>query len=106
MSMLNEKRAEELLALTTKMIQAPSYSGQENLVVDVMKKFCDEHKFTDIHVDRYGNCICHIKGSKPGRSSLTAIWIRYLYRIRQNGITTHLALRLWTAGCTAAEPPI
>ena len=39
MSMLNEKRAEELLALTTKMIQAPSYSGQENLVVDVMKKF-------------------------------------------------------------------
>ena len=63
MSMLNEKRAEELLALTTKMIQAPSYSGQENLVVDVMKKFCDEHKFTDIHVDRYGNCICHIKGS-------------------------------------------
>lgn len=44
MSMLNEKRAEELLALTTKMIQAPSYSGQENLVVDVMKKFCDEHK--------------------------------------------------------------
>ena len=66
MSMLNEKRAEELLALTTKMIQAPSYSGQENLVVDVMKKFCDEHKFTDIHVDRYGNCICHIKGSKPG----------------------------------------
>ncbi len=42
MSMLNEKRAEELLALTTKMIQAPSYSGQENLVVDVMKKFCDE----------------------------------------------------------------
>ena len=28
MSMLNEKRAEELLALTTKMIQAPSYSGQ------------------------------------------------------------------------------
>ena len=66
MSMLNEKRAEELLALTTKMIQAPSYSGQENLVVDVMKKFCDEHKITDIHVDRYGNCICHIKGSKPG----------------------------------------
>jgi len=104
MSMLNEKRAEELLALTTKMIQAPSYSGQENLVVDVMKKFCDEHKFTDIHVDRYGNCICHIKGSKPGPKIL--IWIRYLYRIRQNGITTHLALRLWTAGCTAAEPPI
>ena len=66
MSMLNEKRAEELLALTTKMIQAPSYSGQENLVVDVMKKFCGEHKFTDIHVDRYGNCICHIKGMRPG----------------------------------------
>lgn len=107
MSMLNEKRAEELLALTTKMIQAPSYSGQENLVVDVMKKFCDEHKFTDIHVDRYGNCICHIRApNQVRRFSLTAIWIRYLYRIRPNGITIHLALRLWTAGCTAAEPPI
>ena len=66
MSMLNEKRAAELLDFTSKMIQAPSYSGQENLVVDVMKKFCEDHKFTDVHVDRYGNCICHIKGSKPG----------------------------------------
>ena len=66
MSMLNEKRKEELISLTQKMVQAPSYSGQENLVVNVMKKFCDEHKFTDIHVDKYGNCICHIKGSKPG----------------------------------------
>ena len=63
MSMLNEKRAEELLALTTKMIQAPSYSGQENLVVDVMKKFCDEHKFTDIHLDRYGYCFFHVNCS-------------------------------------------
>ena len=104
--MLNEKRAEELLALTTKMIQAPSYSGQENLVVDVMKKFCDEHKFTDIHVDRYGNCICHIKGSKPGPKILFDGHMDTVPVPDKNGITTHLVLRLWTAGCTAAEPPI
>ena len=35
MSMLNEKRAEELLALTTKMIQAPSYSGQELSLIHI-----------------------------------------------------------------------
>lgn len=66
MSMLTDKRTEELVSFTQKMIQAPSYSGQESKVVEEMKAFCNEHHFTDIHVDKYGNCICHIKGSKPG----------------------------------------
>lgn len=66
MALLNEARKEELISFTQKMIQAKSYSGHENLVVDEMKKFCEKHHFTDVHVDRYGNCICHIKGSKPG----------------------------------------
>ena len=48
------------------MVQAPSYSGQENKVVDEIKSFCSTHHFSDIHVDKYGNCICHIKGSHPG----------------------------------------
>ncbi len=66
MTMLNEKRKEELIKFTQKMIQAQSYSGHEDKVVEEMKKFCADHKFTDVHVDKYGNCICHIKGSKPG----------------------------------------
>ena len=66
MSMLTDKRRDELVAFTQKMIQAPSYSGQENKVVEEMKAFCNAHHFTDVYVDKYGNCICHIKGSKPG----------------------------------------
>lgn len=64
--MLNEKRKEELIAFTQKMIKAKSYSGNEKPVTEEMKRFCDKHHFTDIHIDRYGNCICHIKGRKPG----------------------------------------
>ena len=66
MSMLTDKRRDELVAFTQEMIQAPSYSGQENKVVEEMKAFCNAHHFTDVYVDKYGNCICHIKGSKPG----------------------------------------
>ena len=70
MTMLNEARKKELIEFTQKMIQAKSYSGEENKVVDVMKDFCAKHNFTDVHVDKYGNCICHIKGSKPGEKIL------------------------------------
>lgn len=70
MSMLNEKRTQELIAFTQKMIQAKSYSGEENLVVDEMKRFCADHHFTEVHVDKYGNCICTIKGTKPGATVL------------------------------------
>lgn len=66
MSGLNESRRKELIEFTQKMIKAPSLSGCEEKVVEVMKEFCADHKFTDIHVDKYGNCICHIRGLKPG----------------------------------------
>lgn len=64
--MLSKEREEQLIAFCKKMIQKRSYSGEENEVVEVMKAFCDENGFTDIHVDKYGNCICHIKGKQPG----------------------------------------
>ena len=64
--MLSKEREEKLITFTQKMIQAKSYSGHEDKVVAEMKKFCEKEGFTDIHVDKYGNCICHIKGKKPG----------------------------------------
>lgn len=64
--MLSKEREEQLIAFCKKMIQKRSYSGEENEVVEVMKAFCEENGFTDIHVDKYGNCICHIKGKQPG----------------------------------------
>ncbi|MCD8248655.1 MAG: YgeY family selenium metabolism-linked hydrolase [Lachnospiraceae bacterium] len=68
--MLTKEREERLVDFCRKMIQAKSYSGEENLVVEEMKKFCDAEGFTDVHVDRYGNCICHIKGKRPGTKVL------------------------------------
>ncbi|MGO5053062.1 YgeY family selenium metabolism-linked hydrolase [Lachnospiraceae bacterium LCP25S3_G4] len=64
--MFGKEREEQLIAFCQKMIQAKSYSGEEEQVVVEMKKFCEETGFTDIHVDKYGNCICHIKGKRQG----------------------------------------
>lgn len=64
--MFGKEREDQLIQFCQKMIQAKSYSGQEENVAQEMKKFCEETGFTDIHVDKYGNCICHIKGKLPG----------------------------------------
>lgn len=64
--MLTKEREQKLVEFCQKMIQAKSYSGEENLVVDTMKAFCDASGFDEVHVDRYGNCICCIKGNRPG----------------------------------------
>ena len=64
--MLNETRKDQLISFCQKMIQAKSYSGQETLVAAEMDAYAKANGFTDVHVDKYGNCICHIKGSRPG----------------------------------------
>lgn len=68
--MFNTVREEQLIRLTQRMIQARSYSGEESQVAEEMKKFCEETGFTHVHVDKYGNCICHIKGKQPGSKIL------------------------------------
>ncbi len=68
--MLNEERKSQVIELCKKMIQARSYSGEEAEVVSVMKEFCEATGFTDVHIDKYGNCICHIKGKQEGPSLL------------------------------------
>lgn len=70
MAMLNEERKEELITLTQRMIQIKSYSGEEKAVTEEMRRFCEKHSFTDVTTDRYGNCICRIKGSRPGKKLL------------------------------------
>ncbi len=64
--MLHKQRKEQLIQLCKEMIQAQSYSGEEDLVVEVMKDFCEKSGFTSVHIDSYGNCICSIKGNNPG----------------------------------------
>lgn len=64
--MLGKTREQQVIGLCQKLIQAKSYSGEEQDVVGVMKAFCTSAGFTDVHVDSYGNCICHIQGSRSG----------------------------------------
>ena len=52
--------------LTQKLIRHESYSGNEKGVSEELVKFFKENDFDDFHVDKYGNTIGHIKGSRPG----------------------------------------
>ena len=64
--MMNEARQQEVITLCRKMIQARSYSGEEAEAVVTLRDFCEHNGYTDVHIDKYGNCIAHIKGSRPG----------------------------------------
>lgn len=56
--------------LCSAMIREKSLSGQEQGVVRVLKEAMEKMKFDDVAVDKYGNCIGHIKGNRPGRKIL------------------------------------
>lgn len=56
----------KVVDLTQRLIQKQSYSGNEKGVSDELTKFFNENGFDDVHIDKYGNTIGHIKGSKPG----------------------------------------
>ena len=64
--MLTNERKETVLALCRAMIQAKSYSGGEQAMAEVMRDFCTQQHIRGVETDRYGNCICHIPGSRPG----------------------------------------
>lgn len=68
--MLNEKRKEEVIDICKELISHYSVSGKEQGVAESMKKRLKELGFDDIQVDKYGNVIGHIKGSKPGKKIL------------------------------------
>lgn len=68
--MLNEKRKQEVIDICRELISHYSVSGQEQDVVESMKKRFNELGFDDFQVDKYGNIIGHIKGNKPGKKIL------------------------------------
>ena len=57
---MTQERTQSIIDFCRKMIQAKSYSGGENEVVEIMKAFAGEHNFDEVIVDRYGNCILKI----------------------------------------------
>ena len=59
-----------VVKLTQDLVRERSYSGEEKGVSDVLVKFFEENGFTDVHIDKYGNTIGHIKGNRPGKAIL------------------------------------
>lgn len=66
--LLNDR--EKVTKLTQELIKARSYSGEEEKIVEVLKKAFEEFGFDDYHVDEYGNIIGRIKGNRPGKKIL------------------------------------
>ena len=64
--MMEEKRKIELIKLCQRLVRIKSYSGEENKIVEELKKIFQEFGFDDYKVDHYGNILGHIKGKKPG----------------------------------------
>lgn len=63
---MTQLRNEQLIELCTKLIQAPSYSGQEDKVVARLTEFFEARGFDEVHVDKYGSIIGTIRGNRPG----------------------------------------
>ncbi len=65
--MLNKNREDEVIALCRKLVQARSYSGEEDLAAEELSLYFKEKDFDDVTVDTYGNIIGRIKGKYPGK---------------------------------------
>lgn len=65
-----KKTDERVVKLTQTLIQNRSYSGEEGGVSNALKEFFEANGFDDVHIDRYGNTIGHIKGNRPGPAVL------------------------------------
>lgn len=64
--MLEKKQENKVIELCRKMIQARSYSGQEQDMGNVLEKFFRANGFDEVIRDSYGDVIGHISGSQPG----------------------------------------
>lgn len=68
--MLNRQREEKLIKLCQELLRNPSVSGEEEKVVEAIKKAFERFGFDNCFVDSYGNVIGHIKGKKEGKAIL------------------------------------
>jgi len=68
--MLSQKRCEEVVALCQSLIQAKSYSGQEDRAAAILQESMRSMGFDEVRVDCYGNVIGCIKGKREGKKIL------------------------------------
>lgn len=64
--MLNKEQEQAVVLLCQELIRQRSYSGEEQGVVKVLKANMEQMGFDSVTVDKYGNIIGCIKGSRPG----------------------------------------
>lgn len=57
----------KVIKLSQDLIRMPSRSGREDKAVKVLKSFFQVNGFDEVIIDKYGNCIGHIKGKKSGK---------------------------------------
>lgn len=68
--MLTDERASEIVENCRKLIREKSYSGEEGSVAETAKALMQAYGFDEIAVDRYGNVVGGIIGSRPGKTIL------------------------------------
>jgi len=68
--MLTSDKKEKVIGLCQKLIQAKSYSGEEEKAADVLEEYMHKAGFDQIYVDFYGNVLGCIKGKRPGKKIL------------------------------------
>lgn len=67
---MKEERREKLINLCSRMIQIPSITGEEKLLVDFLKTEMESLGFDEVKIDKIGNIIGKIKGKRSGRTIL------------------------------------
>lgn len=68
--MLTQQREQFVITLCQELIQRQSYSGNENMVAERLRKTFQELGYDSIFGDDYGNIIGCIKGHRPGKAIL------------------------------------
>ncbi|MFV0343066.1 MAG: YgeY family selenium metabolism-linked hydrolase [Anaerocolumna sp.] len=68
--MLHEEGEEQVIQFCQALIKEKSYSGEENGVSNRLRDFFYRNGFDEVIVDKYGNTIGILKGSKPGKKIL------------------------------------
>lgn len=68
--MLSQERKNEVVDICRELISHYTVSGNEKGVVDAIKGRFEKMGFDDVQIDKYGNVIGHIKGSKSGKKIL------------------------------------
>lgn len=68
--MLEKAGEKQVVALCQELIRQRSYSGEEAGMVKILSAYMKEMGFDEVTIDRYGNLIGCIKGSRPGKKIL------------------------------------